>query len=264
MMNRQQIILVVASVAAVVLLYRLPRVVVENETDEKASPVQSHDFSIKPEDENRFASLRQQLNVSSDFKKSINFADSLAQLSLKYQMVDSAAKYAQVIQELDSSAEMLLKSAMIYYEASQLSVKPEQGRELAAEARRELEILLEKDPQNNSLKCKLAMTIITTENPMAGVQVLREVLDSDPENREALLDLGLLAIRSNQYDRAVERFENLLEINPDDYEALFYYGVSLAESGNSEKAKTAFEELMSKEDADPALKATASTYIKEL
>ena len=153
---------------------------------------------------------------------------------------------------------------MIYYQAFQATTDAEQSKELASKARDGFEALLVEDPQNNFLKNKLAMTLMTTEAPMAGVQVLREVLASDPENREAILNLGLLAIRSRQFDRAEERFINLLELDSTDYEAQFYYGVSLSEGGKTEEAKAVFEKLVSTSDADPALKATASSLIKEL
>ena len=260
-MNRQQIILSVGALLAVVLIYQLPRVVVENETTVE---VETHDFSISNEDETTFTSLRQQLKESSDIKKSINFADSLAKLSLKYQLIDSAASYARLILSLDGSREAVAKASMIYYQAFQATTDAEQSKELASKARDGFEALLVEDPQNNFLKNKLAMTLITTEAPMAGVQVLREVLASDPENREAILNLGLLAIRSRQFDRAEERFINLLELDSTDYEAQFYYGVSLSEGGKTEEAKAVFEKLVSTSDADPALKATASSLIKEL
>jgi len=260
-MNRQQIILSVGALLAVVLIYQLPRVVVENETTVE---VETHDFSISNEDETTFTSLRQQLKESSDIKKSINFADSLAKLSLKYQLIDSAASYARLILSLDGSREAVAKASMIYYQAFQTTTDAEQSKELASKARDGFEALLVEDPQNNFLKNKLAMTLMTTEAPMAGVQVLREVLASDPENREAILNLGLLAIRSRQFDRAEERFINLLELDSTDYEAQFYYGVSLSEGGKTEEAKAVFEKLVSTSDADPALKATASSLIKEL
>ncbi|WP_258100142.1 tetratricopeptide repeat protein [Marinoscillum pacificum] len=260
-MNRQQIILSVGALLAVVLIYQLPRVVVENETTVE---VETHDFSISNEDETTFTSLRQQLKESSDIKKSINFADSLAKLSLKYQLIDSAASYARLILSLDGSREAVAKASMIYYQAFQATTDAEQSKELASKARDGFEALLVEDPQNNFLKNKLAMTLMTTEAPMAGVQVLREVLASDPENREAILNLGLLAIRSRQFDRAEERFINLLELDSTDYEAQFYYGVSLSEGGKTEEAKAVFEKLVSTSDADPALKATASSLIKEL
>lgn len=258
-MSRQQILVVVASIAAVVLIYQLPRVVVENET---TAEVKSHDFSISDEDQLAFASLRQQLKASEDIKKSINFADSLAQLYLKYQMSDSAAKYAAYLQT-DSSVAAQEAAAMIYYRAFEMASQPQEAQRLAGQAGEVFRNLLETDPTNSSWKNKLAMTLMTTEAPMAGVQLLREVLAENPENREAILNLGLLAIRSGQYDRATERFDRLLALDSSDYEALFYLGVAHAESGNNEAAKDVFEQLMSKQDADPALKATASNYMKD-
>lgn len=260
-MNRQQIFLVVGALLAVILIYQLPRVVVENET---TAEVETHDFSITDEDETRFAALRQQLKESSDIKKSVNFADSLAKLSLKYQQTDSAVSYARLILSIDGSREAVEKASLIYFQAFQTTTDVEQSRELALKAREGFEALLVDDPQNNFLKNKLAMTLMTTETPMAGVQMLREVLSDDPENREAILNLGLLAIRSGQYDRAEERFVRLLELDSSDYEAMFYYGVSLSDGGKPDEAKAVFEKLISNSDADPALKATASSLIKEL
>lgn len=260
-MNRQQIILVAASVLAVVLIYQLPRVVVENET---TADVETHDFSISDEDEGVFASLRQQLKESSDIKKSINFADSLAKLSLKYQLIDSAAKYASYILSADTSFRSRYKAGQIYYQAYQISNIPEESALLAEKARGIFEALLEDDPQNSSLKNKLAMTLIVTETPMAGVQLLREVLAEDPNNREAILNMGVLAVQSGQFERAEERFQKLLELDSADTEALFYLGVAFAEGKKGEKAREVFEKLINETDADPALKATASNYINDL
>lgn len=260
-MNRQQIFLIAAGVLAVVLIYQLPRVVVENETGVEVKP---HDFSISTEDRSLLMSLRQQLNAVSEIKKSINFADSLAKLYLKYQMVDSADSYAALILSLDTASTSRLKAAMIYYQAFQMSTEPDKAVGLAQKAQEIFEELLVADPQNSTLKNKLAMTLMVTETPMAGVQLLREVLEQEPDNRETILNLGLLAIRSGQFDRAKERFEKLLEMDSTDDESLFYYGVVLSESGDTEAAKAVFGKLLNKADADPALKATASSYIEEL
>lgn len=263
-MTRPQIWLTVGGILAAVLIYQLPRVVVENETNENVEVAEVHDFSITTEDAATFSSLRQQLKVSTDNKKSVNFADSLAQLHLKYQQIDSASIYASVILNADPDDSDKLKAAMIYYQAFQMSPSQEQALELAKKARENFEQLLVEDQQNNFLKNKLAMTLMTTENPMAGVQLLREVLADDPENREATLNLGLLAIRSGQYDRAKERFEFLLQLDSTDFESLFYYGVTLAESGEKESAKSVLEKIVNHSEVDAALKATAASYIKEL
>ena len=259
-MNRQQILLIAVSLVAVVLLFQLPRVAVENETTTEVKP---HDFSMSDEDERRFVALKQQLKESTEIKKSVNFADSLARMSLKYQMADSAVRYARYIVSLDSSAESLHRAGEIYYQTFQMTGDEKLARETAKAAREIFEELLRQDPENNSLKTRLAMTLITTETPMAGIQMLRDVLEKDPENREAMLNLGLLAIRSGQFDRAIERFQVLLEWDSTDDESLFYLGVAYAESGNKEESKRVFEDLINTADADPALKATASNYMKD-
>lgn len=260
-MNRQQIVVVAMSVLVVVLLYQLPIGVVENEV---ATEVEPHDFSISDEDAQAFSSLKRQLKESAEIKKSVNFADSLAKLSLKYHLLDSAADYAQKILQLDTDQSSKLKAAMIYYQAFQVSGNQVQSVEMATKARKIFEETLESDPHNSLLKNKLAMTLMITENPMAGIQLLREVLAKDPNNREAILNLGLLAIRSGQYDRAEERFRSLLELDSTDTESMFYLGVACSESGKTEEGKQVLEKLMHQRNVDPALKVSVSSYLKDL
>lgn len=262
-MSKQQILLLVISIVAVISLYQLPTSVVENESDVAVKQVM-HDLSMKAEDQLRYNTLLQQLKESLDIKKSINFADSLADLALKYQQIDSAVSYATFIEGTDNSPESILKAAMIYYRSFQLSTDPVEAVEQAKKARGHLETLLTLDPQNTALKNKLAMTLMTTENPMAGVQLLREVLDQDSTNREATLNLGLLAIRSGQFDRAEDRFLQLLSQDSTDQEAQFYLGVCYSEMNQKEEARRVFKALIKQKDADPALVATASNYLKEL
>ena len=261
-MNRQQIILLVISISAVILIFQLPMVVVENEPVSEVSI--PHEVSISDEDRVAFSSLTDLLRKSENTKNSVNFADSLARLSLKYQLVDSAVYFASIILEEDSSESGRYKAAHIYYRAFQVVDSRAQVEVLAGKARAIFEELLVADPENSSLKNKLAMTLIATDTPMAGVQLLREVLEADPENREATFNLGVLAIRSGQYDLAIERFSQLISLNSDDDEAIFYLGVAYVESGKNQDAKKTFERLIDQEDADPALKATASTYLKDL
>ncbi|MFY0605524.1 MAG: tetratricopeptide repeat protein [Cyclobacteriaceae bacterium] len=260
-MNKIQILLLVLASVAIIGLYQLPRVVVENE---QLASIETHDLSTSAEDEAVFSSLRQLLNTTSEIKKSINFADSLAELYLKYQMIDSAAKYADYILSLDDSRLASYTGALIYYRAFQMSNSPEQSRVLAGRAEQEFRSLLVDDSENSLLKNKLAMTLMVTEAPMVGVQMLREILEEDPNNRETILNLGLLAIRSRQYDKAIGRFETLMELDPNDYESLFYLGVSQIEIGDTLAGKKAFEKIVDTEGVDAALKATASTYIQDL
>ena len=262
-MTRHQLFLVIGGIIAVVLIYQLPRVVVENETGTEVETT-SHDFSVSEADQATFQSLWRLLANTSEIKKSINFADSLADLSLKYQRIDSAAYYADLILALDTSFASRMLAGNIYYDGFQVASDQEKAMEMASQSREILEELLEEQPQQSSLKNKLAMTLMLTDTPMAGVQLLQEVLADDPENRQAIMNLGLLSIRSGQYDKALIRFDRLLALDSTDDEARFYKGVSLAESGNSDEAKAVFNQLIEKEGADPALKATAANYIKDL
>ena len=60
----------------------------------------------------------------------------------------------------------------------------------------------------------MAMTYLTSSNPIQGITMLREVLVKDPKNELALFNMGMLSIQSGQYERAVERLEELVDINP--------------------------------------------------
>ncbi|MFT6865556.1 MAG: tetratricopeptide (TPR) repeat protein [Cyclobacteriaceae bacterium] len=260
-MSKHQVILLIAGVIAVVLLYQLPTVVVEND---QITDVMPHVITVSNADNEVINSLRIQLKVLSDKKKSINFADSLARVFLKYQMIDSAQEYAERVLALDTGALARYTAGMILYQSFQNTPNQDQARAISTKARSIFERLLSNDPENSALKNKVAMTLMISENPMQGVMMLREILDSEPVNREAIFNLGMLAIRSGQYDRAGQRFQNLIELDEADHEAYFYLGVSYAESGQNEKGTAAFQKYIEFDDASPALRMTATNYIKEL
>ncbi|MFT6883395.1 MAG: cytochrome c-type biogenesis protein CcmH/NrfG, partial [Marinoscillum sp.] len=138
------------------------------------------------------------------------------------------------------------------------------AKKLAATAAKHIEDLLVDDPQSSVLKNKLAMTLMVTDTPMAGVQLLREILEEDPENRETILNLGLLAIRSRQFDRAIERFETLISLDSSDSESRFYLGLSQVEAGDTLVGKATLKKVIGDMNINPALKATVSSYLEEL
>ena len=107
------------------------------------------------------------------------------------------------------------------------------------------------------------MTYVSTETPMQGIMLLREVLATDPTNEVALFNLGLLSMRSNQYEKAIERFRQLLKVRPANFKARFYLGVSLAQTG---KNKEALEELsiVKQQEKDPTIQAAIAELEKEL
>ena len=237
-MNKAQLILTSIAVIAVVILFQLPRQVVENDQLQEVTETESHSMSMPQEVENQIAELRRLIQDNNNFDKRANFAHSLARRYLDYGVLDSAVGYAKRIESWSEGPSE--QAADIYFTAFERSPSPEQGVGYAEEARRILNELLDKDPSNLYLKNRLAMTLVASENPMAGIGMLREILAEDETNRQAILNLGLLAIQSGQFERAKERFENLVSLDAEDYEAKLYLAVSMIEINQQLQARLLF------------------------
>jgi cytochrome c-type biogenesis protein CcmH/NrfG len=106
------------------------------------------------------------------------------------------------------------------------------------------------------------MTYVTTETPMAGIKMLREVVEKDPDNVLANFNLGLLSIQSRQFDKAIQRFDKLVTKDPENWKARFYLGVAYKESGNKQKSKEQFE-LVKKLQNDPEVTSIVNSYLGE-
>ena len=258
-MTRSQIILVVVAVVAIATIYQLPTSVVENES---GITLDVHDMSVSDADASAIQSLRSKL-VSDETENLSNFADSLARYYLKYGYLDSAISISRsyLVQE-NSSLEMLRQAGEIAYatfERSQTSIEASERLSLVEGI---YQRIIAEDPNDLKARTRLAMTLVTSQNPMAGITMLREVLEIDPNYREAILNLGLLSIRSGQYDRAIERFDKLIAMDDKDYEAMLYMGIALKEKGDT-VAATYFERIVETPEADPALVVTAQQYLQE-
>ena len=258
-MTRSQIIASVLAIILVIVLYQLPTSVVENETD---TTLEVHDMSVSDSDATAIQSLRSKL-VSGKSENLSNFADSLAGYYLKYGYLDSAVTVANnYLTTENSSLEMLRQAGDIVYAAFERSQTSVEATDRITLVQSIYERILADAPNDLKARTRLAMTLVTSQNPMAGITMLREVLEIDPNYREAILNLGLLSIRSGQYDRAIERFEKLMNTDQKDYEAMLYMGIALMEKGDS-TAATYFEQIAGTPDADPALVVTAQQYLQE-
>ena len=256
-MKRQQLLVSVLGVALVILIYQLPRVVVENDQE---AEVGSHSFEVTLEDRQAMSSLKSQLIAASGEKNSI-FADSLAGYYLRYGKLDSAEWAVNEMLTRDSSLNAKFLAIETLYQLFERATGPEEADKRAKDLKPLLETAVLERPDDLSLKNKLAMAIISSEAPMVGVQMLREVLEVDPDNREALINLGLLSIRSGQYDRAVERFGKLMKLDTTDYEALLYLAVSWDELGEEGRATEAYRKVFNAANVDPALRQAAEDYL---
>ena len=105
---------------------------------------------------------------------------------------------------------------------------PEMLNWIAGNAKVLLEKALVFNPNNDSSIINLGACYLfgnLSDNPMAGIQKIKEVLDKNPHNTYGQLMLGLGGKKSGQYDKAIERFKAVLKEDSGNIEAM----VNLAE-----------------------------------
>ncbi len=266
-MLKTRIVLVLVSVAIIWLLFLLPKVVVENESQMEETEEQSVEgdpHTTAP------AALRASINSlnaqyleASENQKSAIFADSLASLYSQAGQFDSAAWFAEKAASFFKDNESLLKAGNRYYDAYTFALDPKKQGEMAEKTRFFLGQVLEAEPDNLGVKTKMAMTYLSSQNPMQGITMLREVLEVDPYNEEALFNMGMLSIQSGQYERAIERLGELVSNYPNHVQGHLLLGVAYMNTKDKEKARAEFE-LVKKLDTDPAVVSAADSYLKDL
>jgi predicted Zn-dependent protease len=265
-MVKTRIILFIVAAALVWLIFLLPKAVVENESqlkeDAPAASTAGH-AEIPANLSESIKSLRSQYAPGASNQKNAIFADSLRSLYMKAGQFDSAAWYAEEAATFFNTTESYLKAGDAYYEAYTFAMEPEKQKQLGLKAQNWFSKVLEGDPKNLAVKSKMAMTYMSTKSPMQGISMLREVLTEDPKNETALFNLGMLSIQSGQYDKAVDYMARLVTENPNHIQGQLLLGVAYMNVGEKEKARQQFEKVKQLDD-DPAVHATADSYLKDL
>jgi tetratricopeptide (TPR) repeat protein len=270
-MTKTRIILLVASALLIWLIFQLPKAVVENEAtmaesaagnDTVASHIETH--SKAPEAiQVRIKEFRTQFVQGSEKEKNAIFADSLATLYRKANRFDSAAWFAEEASKVFKTTESWTKAGDNYYQAYTLAIDQKRQGLMATKAQELYSKVLEKEPGNLEVKTKMAMTYLSSPNPMQGITMLREVLTKDPKNELALFNMGMLSIQSGQHDRAIERLQELVKVNPNHLQGQLLLGIAWMNKGEKELAREQFEKVK-KMDKDPAVHATIDSYLKDL
>jgi tetratricopeptide (TPR) repeat protein len=268
-MIKTRLFLIGVSALVVWLLFQLPKVVVENEnklanepSDSISSHIQSH-VQAPAEVRDRIALLRTQIQTSTEKEKNAIFADSLASLYRLSSRYDSAAWFAEEASKFFNSTESWIEVADDYYQAYTLALDQSKQKKMAEKAQKYYGKVLEKNSKNLEIKTKMAMTYLSSPNPMQGITMLREVLAEDPTNELALFNMGMLSIQSGQYAKAVDWLEKLIKVNPAHIQGQLLYGLALMNSGEKKRAKEQFEKVKQM-DEDPAVHATVNSYLKDL
>jgi Tfp pilus assembly protein PilF len=276
-MKKSQLILIVSGVAAVVVLFSLPKVVVDNEAtgvkvEESESQTMTSDEAISESHESELSSenraqanqlIRNFLNAPNKEEK-VTAAQVLAGIYKEEGLFDSAAYYwDQAALAWPDNLFLAEEAGKASYEAFSFALDKNKVEALAEKTRNYLNRVLDKDPTRLDLKTKIAMTYVSSANPMQGITMLREVLEKDPQNEDGLFNMGVLSMQSGQYKRAVERFEELIKFHPQNIQGQFYLAVSYFESNEKNKAKAQFEEVK-KITKDPMILSSVQSYLDKL
>lgn len=264
-MVKTRIILVVVAAILVAVIFLLPKSVVENESQLKeAAPEAPTGHAAVPETlTSTIQAVRTQFGQNQSNQKNAIFADSLRTLYTQAGQFDSAAWFAEEAATFFNTTESFLNAGNSYYEAYTFAMEPAKQEQLAEKTRTWLGKVVAADPKNLEAKTKIAMTYVSSKAPMQGITLLREVLAEDPKNEFALYNMGMLSVQSGQYARAIERLEELKAVNPNHLQGALLLGVAYMNNGNKQKARQQFE-LVKTLDKDPAVQATADSYLKDL
>lgn len=275
-MKRSQLILIALGIIAIGGLYVLPTVVVDNESkgddfsqeNDSTSPsstetVAMHEAELSPDQRLRINTLKLQIAENSSKEEVKSSTEEMAAIYQELGKYDSAGYYLSLVADQQSSVELAEKAGKAYYEAFSFALDPEKVIYTAEQTRKYLNQVLEKDPTRLDLKTKVAMTYVSSSNPMQGITMLREILEQDPQNEDGLFNMGVLSMQSGQYKRAAERFEELIQYHPTNFQGQFYLAVSYFEAKQNNKAKAQFEKVKMMTE-DEVILGSIGSYLDKL
>src|SRR5690606_18259710 len=179
----------------------------------------------------------------------------LQQLATKWDDVDKPAPLGFIYEELaelDGQFDDWLKAGDAYRTAYTNLRDTVAASALNDYAINAYEQALKINPGDLNAKTGLGSAYVSgTNNPMAGISLLREVVDADPDHVGANKSLGLFSMQSRQFDLAIDRFKKVVSLEPD-AESYFYLATSYENIGMKQEAIGAFEKSRDLA-ADPTL-----------
>lgn len=254
----------------VLLLFQLPKSVVSNEnaltentgSTNESAPGEPH-MQAPAALKEKIGEYRTLWSKTAEKEKKAIFADSLASWYANAGVFDSSAWFSEEAASFFNTVESWKKAGNNYYQAYTFALDATKQQKLASKAQEFYNKVLGQTPQDLEVKNNLAMTYLSSNNPMQGILMLREVLAADAKNETALFNLGMLSIQSGQFDNAIERLNTLIGLNPQHIQAQLLLGVAYMQSGDKVKAKSQFEKVKDM-DKDPSVQATVDSYLKDL
>lgn len=278
-MKRNQLFLILGAVCVGVILYNLPKALVNSKVREvttttaskkenadsdslNAKMKQAHAHEHSAEEKAKLSNWLGLYKTTANSSKKASLADSIAGFYMHAHQYDSVAYFKEQVALLNPSSKNYVNAADAYMRAVDFADEKKKVA-YSNQARAMYQKAMDAEPKNTEVKAKMAMTYVASENPMQGIKMLREVVAEDPKNETALYNLGYLSIQSGQYQKAIDRFNELLKVNPVHSSGTFYLGYSYMQMGNKEKARLYFNKAKELEQ-DPEFQSILESYLKEL
>ncbi|HMB89913.1 MAG TPA: tetratricopeptide repeat protein, partial [Rhodothermales bacterium] len=130
----------------------------------------------------------------------------LANLFIGGGRLDRAALVQQEIAEVQSTPEEWKRAGDLFYDwmsTLQDQAKPPVAQQAIAAYQRVLEV----QPDNHDVRTDMATAYLSSNNPMQGVQEIKQVLDADPNHLHARFNYGIMLALIGRGDQATEQFE---------------------------------------------------------
>lgn len=123
----------------------------------------------------------------------------------------------------------------------------------------------EKAPVTTENRIDSALALVNSDQPMAGILLLRSIAEEEPDNFRAQYHMGLFSMQTAQWDKAIERFEKTLSLNPSVIEAHFHLGKAYFEAGQPMKSSEQLEIfIQSSEGAENSLTDEAKQILSQI
>lgn len=167
------------------------------------------------------------------------------------------AIYTAEAAKLDNSEKSLTFAAHLFIQSLLNEPEPSMQNWLATNGKVLLEKANEINPNNDSTKVGLGACYIlgnVSDNPMQGLQLVREVEKKNPNNMFAQWVLALGGKRSGQFDKAIERFTIILKNNSKSLPAMLHLAECYELKGDNANAIIWYKKVQSIFDNDEARK----------
>ncbi len=256
-MKKQQLILIAGATALLCVIYFFGRTIpLKKATGTVSAEIKKSDFNINtvlqasrsqltPSQQAHVARLESAVvrgNVKEQqakvYHQLATFYRDSAHLLLPYAFYEGEAA------KLENSEKSLTFAARFFLESARGQHEEGLKRWMAGQSKELFEKALVLNPNNDSSKVGLGSCYIfgnLTDNPMAGIMMIREVAERDPANMYAQFMLGVGGMISGQLDRAIDRLTLVATKQPDNVEAKLMLAEAFERKGDKLSAAKWYE-----------------------